>query len=64
MARGLNVRQGSGVYVSEVIPDSPASRGGIQDGDIITEFDGDKMTKSADLFNKVATYKSRKAGDG
>ena len=57
LARGLNVRQGSGVYVSEVIPDSPASRGGIQDGDIITEFDGDKMTKSADLFNKVATTK-------
>ena len=30
LARGLNVRQGSGVYVSEVISDSPASRGGIQ----------------------------------
>ena len=55
LARGLNIRQGSGVYVSEVVPNSPASKGGLQDGDIITEFDGDRMTKSADLFNKVAT---------
>lgn len=55
LSRGLNVRQNSGVYVSEVVPDSPASKGGIQDGDIITEFDGEKMTRSADLFNKVAT---------
>lgn len=57
LSRGLNVRQNSGVYVSEVVPDSPASKGGIQDGDIITEFDGEKMTRSADLFNKVATTK-------
>ena len=57
LSRGLNVKQNSGVYVSEVIPDSPASKGGLQDGDIITEFDGEKMTKSGDLFNKVATTK-------
>ena len=33
LARGLNIRQGSGVYVSEVVPNSPASKGGLQDGD-------------------------------
>lgn len=55
LARGLNVKQGSGVYVSEVVPDSPASKAGIQDGDIIIELDGEKMTKAGDLFNKVAT---------
>lgn len=57
LARGLNIRQGSGVYVSEVVPNSPASKSGLQDGDIIVEYDGDRMTKSADLFNKVATTK-------
>ena len=57
LSRGLNVKQNSGVYVSEVIPDSPASKGGLQDGDIIIEFDGEKMTRSGDLFNKVATTK-------
>ena len=57
LSRGLNVKQNSGVYVSEVIPNSPASKGGLQDGDIIVEFDGERMTKSVDLFNKVATTK-------
>ena len=57
LSRGLNVRQNSGVYVSEVIPDSPAAKGGLQDGDIIIEYDGERMTKSGDLFNKVATTK-------
>ena len=57
LSRGLNVKQNSGVYVSEVIPDSPASKGGLQDGDIIIEFDGERMTRSGDLFNKVATTK-------
>lgn len=57
LARGLNVRQNSGVYVSEVIPNSPAAKAGLEDGDIIIEFDGDKMNKSGDLFNKVATTK-------
>lgn len=57
LAKGLNVRQGSGAYISEVVPNSPASKSGLQDGDIIVEYDGDRMTKSADLFNKVATTK-------
>ncbi|PTY41328.1 Do family serine endopeptidase [Brachyspira hampsonii] len=57
LSRGLNVKQNSGVYVSEVIPDSPAAKGGLQDGDIIIEYDGERMTKSGDLFNKVATTK-------
>ncbi|KLI50717.1 peptidase [Brachyspira hyodysenteriae] len=57
LSRGLNVKQNSGVYVSEVVPDSPAAKGGLQDGDIIIEYDGEKMTKSGDLFNKVATTK-------
>ncbi|ASJ21817.1 DegQ family serine endoprotease [Brachyspira hampsonii] len=57
LSRGLNVKQNSGVYVSEVVPDSPAAKGGLQDGDIIIEYDGERMTKSGDLFNKVATTK-------
>ena len=57
LSRGLNVKQNSGVYVSEVVPNSPASKGGLQDGDIIIEFDGEKMTRSGDLFNKVAATK-------
>lgn len=57
LSRGLNVRPYSGVFISEVIPKSPADKAGLQDGDIIIEFDGDIMTNSGDLFNKVATTK-------
>lgn len=54
LSKGLNIRQNSGVYVSEVLPDSPAAKAGLEDGDIITELDGKKMQKAADLFNTVA----------
>lgn len=55
LARGLKVKQNSGVFVSEVVPDSPASKAGLLEGDIIIELDGEKMTRAGDLFNKVAT---------
>lgn len=54
LSRGLNVKQGVGVYVSEVIEGSPASKAGLEDGDIITEIDGKKMSKAVDLFSLVA----------
>ena len=57
LSRGLNMKPYSGVFVSEVIANSPAEKAGLQDGDIIIEFDGDVMTNSGDLFNKVATTK-------
>uniref|UniRef100_A0ABM5GHK0 Serine protease HTRA3 n=1 Tax=Pogona vitticeps TaxID=103695 RepID=A0ABM5GHK0_9SAUR len=43
----------SGIYVHEVIPNSPSQRGGIQDGDIIVKVNGRPLKTSADLQEAV-----------
>jgi serine protease Do len=42
----------SGVIVQEVRADSPASRAGVKDGDVVTEFDGER-TRSAAQFTRL-----------
>ncbi|KAH0616317.1 hypothetical protein JD844_027346, partial [Phrynosoma platyrhinos] len=43
----------SGIYVHEVLPNSPSQRGGIQDGDIIVKVNGRPLKTSADLQEAV-----------
>lgn len=46
-----------GVFVSNVIDDGPADKAGIKAKDVITSFDGRKITTMADLQNALAYYK-------
>uniref|UniRef100_A0A8C9ZP02 HtrA serine peptidase 3 n=1 Tax=Sander lucioperca TaxID=283035 RepID=A0A8C9ZP02_SANLU len=39
----------SGIYVHEVVPHSPAQKGGIKDGDIIVKLNGKPLMATADL---------------
>uniref|UniRef100_A0A8C2AAH1 HtrA serine peptidase 3 n=1 Tax=Cyprinus carpio TaxID=7962 RepID=A0A8C2AAH1_CYPCA len=39
----------SGIYVHEVVPHSPAQKGGIRDGDIIVKLNGEPLMSSSDL---------------
>uniref|UniRef100_A0A672YLX9 HtrA serine peptidase 3 n=1 Tax=Sphaeramia orbicularis TaxID=375764 RepID=A0A672YLX9_9TELE len=39
----------SGIYVHEVVPHSPAQKGGIKDGDIIVKLNGKPLLTTADL---------------
>ena len=43
-----------GIYVAEVVENSAASEAGIETGDIITEVDGQKVTKFGDLSGLIA----------
>ncbi|XP_030915931.1 serine protease HTRA3 [Geospiza fortis] len=43
----------SGIYVHEVVPNSPSHRGGIQDGDIIVKVNGRPLVTSSDLQEAV-----------
>ena len=54
LSKSLNVSARSGVLVSDVTPDSPAAKVGIQRGDVITAVDGAKTTDSAHLRNLIA----------
>jgi serine protease Do len=49
---GLAEREG--VLVYQVLPESPASRAGLQDGDIIKSFDGQPIRHSRELIDQVS----------
>jgi len=54
LAKGFNVTEGTGALVSGVQDKSPAARAGIKAGDILTQYDGQKVGTSADLPKLVA----------
>jgi len=47
----------SGALISQVDPDSPASKGGVKVGDIITELNGKKMENSGQLQAAISSHK-------
>lgn len=47
-----------GVYIVEAVEGSPAARYGLKMGDIITGFNGTKITTMAELQNKLASVKA------
>ena len=53
LAKSFNAKDNKGVLISDVLPDSPASRAGLQAGDILLEFDGKKLEGPSDLQRAV-----------
>jgi serine protease DegQ len=51
-ALGLGVQEGA--VVTQVEPDSPAARAGLEVGDVVVELDGDPVVSGADLRTRVA----------
>jgi serine protease Do len=55
MAKALGVERTEGALVGDVTPNSPASKGGLQKGDIITSIEGTPVTGANALRLKVGT---------
>ncbi|MDP5040621.1 DegQ family serine endoprotease [Flavobacterium sp. W21_SRS_FM6] len=55
LAEAMNLNVSKGAFVSEVSPDSPAEKGGIQAGDIITDLNGIAVTSFQELRAKVGS---------
>jgi serine protease Do len=53
LASSFGAKDTKGVLISDVVPDSPAGKGGLKPGDILIEFDGKKMEAPADLQRAV-----------
>ena len=53
-ARVLELDTRSGALITDVVKGSPAEEGGIQEGDVIVEFDGASITGPANLKNVVS----------
>lgn len=54
LAETLGLDKAKGALVSEVMPDGPARKGGVNAGDVIVEFDGKKVETARDLSRIVA----------
>ena len=54
LARSFKLTRKSGALVTEVSKDSPAAKGGLKKGDVITHFDGKPVLDVTDLRNRVA----------
>lgn len=54
LAKSFDVKQSSGILISQVMKDSPASKAGLLEGDVITSFQGNPVTSVGSFRNKVA----------
>ncbi|MDA8163479.1 MAG: Do family serine endopeptidase [Desulfobacteraceae bacterium] len=55
LAKALGLKQVRGALVADVMPNSPASRAGIEKGDVIVTYRGQEMADASALRNAVAT---------
>jgi serine protease Do len=53
-AHFFNVKDASGAIVAQVTPDSPASKGGLKQGDVVTEVNGQKIVNGSALQMTVS----------
>jgi len=54
LAKSFGLKRPEGVLVSEVTKDSPAEKGGLKQGDIILQLNGQKVKDVGELRNKIA----------
>ena len=55
VARALDLSNRDGALVSDIVEDSPAEKAGIKTGDVIIEFNGEKITDPSHLKNIVSS---------
>ncbi len=54
IAASLGIKDAKGAIVANVVPNGPAQKSGIEQGDIVTAIDGQAVEDSSDLVRKVA----------
>src|SRR5690606_20439663 len=57
LARRNNLATEYGAYITSIVEDSPASKAGLQEDDIIVKINGDELGERASLQSLLAKYK-------
>lgn len=60
LADAFKIKEHTGALVAEVVPGSPAAKGGLKSGDVITELNGEKVVDSRRLKLTVADIRPGK----
>jgi len=55
LAKDLGISYRRGVYVDRVVPEGPAAKAGLREGDVITKANGGDLTSARQLRNIIAT---------
>ncbi|GAM98878.1 htrA protease [alpha proteobacterium U9-1i] len=55
IARSLGLNNARGALVTSIVPEGPAARAGIQQGDVILTFDGHEISDNRDLTQRVGS---------
>jgi len=63
LAKALKLPKATGALVAEVIPDGPAAKAGIQERDVIVNFNGKEINSSEELVNAVGFSPVGKSAD-
>ncbi len=53
-AKALGLPEASGALIGSVLPDEPAAKGGMKDGDVVLEVNGKKVDDSSALLRAIA----------
>jgi len=61
LAESFGLDKPAGALVAKVLPDSPAQKGGLQEGDVILQFNGQSVNLSSDLPHLVGAVKPGKS---
>ncbi len=57
LAKGMNLKNSKGILINDVVNNSPASRAGLKQGDVIKTYNGKPVKKYLDFRTEIATSK-------
>jgi serine protease Do len=56
LAESFNLKNNKGALVADIVPDSPAAKAGLKEGDVVTAINGQPVTDANSLKNQVSAF--------